>query len=244
MTGNKSDDTFALRWSKKIRLSDSLGGKCSECGNSNIFHLEFHHSTDEFEKLFKISSFAWTRLSLLEKEIKKCKLLCRNCHRELGCDISGRRHIQKRELLELVGKLKCEKCGYSGKNYSSLDFHHSGNKSFGVSDGLYSARGVIVSTKELIDEISKCVVLCGNCHILEHIDVEKFNRLKDLIMYKVENYQELQKEIDRDLILKMYNEGKGVCQIARELNCCKSTISMALKKLRSCGRVRLKATHC
>jgi len=30
----------------------------------------------------------------------------------------------KKKLLELKGIDKCEKCGYKGENYSSLDFHH------------------------------------------------------------------------------------------------------------------------
>jgi len=232
MAFNKKDDEFALIWAKKIKATKILGGKCERCGNDNIFCLDFHHIKN---KEFDINNCKSLRWGKIESEIKKCKLLCRNCHSELRCNSNGRRHNQKRQLIEKIGKLKCEKCGYSSKNYASLDFHHleKENKKFIISDGLYSSHRVVVTVKELMDEINKCVVLCRNCHIQEHININKFNRLKDIVMQKVENYKELQKPLDRKIIYNMYNNGKGVCRIAKELNCCKSTISMILTKYKN-----------
>jgi hypothetical protein len=53
---------------------------CNTCGEKDILVLEFDHLSD---KSFNISeaiasSFSLTRL---EKEIKKCQVLCANCHR-------------------------------------------------------------------------------------------------------------------------------------------------------------------
>lgn len=60
-----------------------LGGKCEHCGYSKcIAALEFHH-TDPTKKDFSIAATGSTRAwKKIEIELKKCKLLCSNCHRE------------------------------------------------------------------------------------------------------------------------------------------------------------------
>ena len=57
-----------------------LGGKCSECGwKGNIAAFEFHHKDDNKE--FTISSCANKSWDVIKEELKKCTLLCSNCHR-------------------------------------------------------------------------------------------------------------------------------------------------------------------
>ncbi len=71
---------------KKIRQMalDRLGGKCSRCGYDQCEEaLEFHH-LDSSQKDFGISSQGYTRSwKRVEEELKKCILLCANCHREI-----------------------------------------------------------------------------------------------------------------------------------------------------------------
>lgn len=86
-----------------------------------------------------------------------------------------------------VGLIKeqygCFNCGL--KNYKCLDFHHTNplEKDFSVST-LTSCK----STKNIVNEINKCIVTCSNCHRLIHygdlltditkkcsISVEEFN---------------------------------------------------------------------
>jgi uncharacterized membrane protein YheB (UPF0754 family) len=67
----------------KEELVNFLGGKCSFCGyNKCMASLDFHHVENKkdanLSKLFKNSS----REKIL-KEVKRCILLCANCHREL-----------------------------------------------------------------------------------------------------------------------------------------------------------------
>lgn len=66
----------------KKEMVEILGGKCSICGyNKCVNALEFHHKKDKeraVAKLLKDNS----REKVL-KEVKKCILLCANCHREL-----------------------------------------------------------------------------------------------------------------------------------------------------------------
>lgn len=66
---------------KKKYLVDLLGGKCSKCGyNRSLQALDFHHKDNNKE--FELSKNMKKKLSFLEKEAKKCILLCANCHRE------------------------------------------------------------------------------------------------------------------------------------------------------------------
>lgn len=72
---------------KKLKTSDIkkkaveyLGGKCSSCGASHIATMEFDHKNPE-QKQFKISGHYILQWSELVKELRKCQLLCANCHR-------------------------------------------------------------------------------------------------------------------------------------------------------------------
>ena len=62
---------------------DLKGGRCEICGYSKcIKALEFHH-LNSGGKDFGISAKGYTRSwNEVKKEIKKCILLCANCHRE------------------------------------------------------------------------------------------------------------------------------------------------------------------
>jgi hypothetical protein len=71
------------KWKKrKIMMVEKFGGKCEACGYcKNFASLIFHHRDP------KIKEVSWTKLRLrsidkIKKELKKCQLLCRNCHGE------------------------------------------------------------------------------------------------------------------------------------------------------------------
>jgi len=72
------------RWQLlKLKAINLFQGKCSICGyNKNIAAMEFHHINPEYKE------YSWTKMRLLKwgeivEELKKCVLLCSNCHREL-----------------------------------------------------------------------------------------------------------------------------------------------------------------
>jgi hypothetical protein len=71
---------------KKYCLSYLNADKCEKCGftSENYRGLDFHH-IDKNTKLFgiqrKISSAGCISVSSVHDELKKCKVLCRNCHR-------------------------------------------------------------------------------------------------------------------------------------------------------------------
>lgn len=59
--------------------------KCEKCDENRWYVLEFHHR-DKEDKSFNIGRIAYDStvdFSLLLEEIKKCDVLCRNCHAEL-----------------------------------------------------------------------------------------------------------------------------------------------------------------
>lgn len=73
----------ADRWrDRKKKAIELMGGKCSKCGYCrNYAALEFHH-LDPSQKDFDFNvgrRRSWNKLIV---EIKKCVLLCSNCHKE------------------------------------------------------------------------------------------------------------------------------------------------------------------
>lgn len=71
------------RKNARITLITKAGGKCVSCGYKKcIDALEFHHR-DPREKDFNVNgSTGCMSIARLLREIKKCDLLCANCHRE------------------------------------------------------------------------------------------------------------------------------------------------------------------
>ena len=123
----KIDKEYVKDWSNKIRLINELGGKCEQCGTTNIFHLIFHHKSGE-EKEFNIGSRCNGSYNTLLKEVKKCILLCHNCHeKHHDNEMDSFLKQNKRLYLEYKESNGCSKCGYNECN-KSLTFHHIDEK--------------------------------------------------------------------------------------------------------------------
>lgn len=70
---------------RKLELVKAQGGKCSICSYSkNLAGLVFHH-IDEKTKSFELDARTLGNMSkdLIEAEVKKCILICHNCHMEI-----------------------------------------------------------------------------------------------------------------------------------------------------------------
>lgn len=70
---------------RKLQIVNEFGGKCSICGyKKNLSALTFHHQ-DPSKKEFKldIRSLSNRKFSAISDELKKCILLCHNCHSEI-----------------------------------------------------------------------------------------------------------------------------------------------------------------
>jgi hypothetical protein len=72
----------------KQRCVESFGGKCGICGYSKcISALEFHH-TDPSVKESQISLSNTRKWEKVVCELKKCVMVCSNCHREIHSGIT------------------------------------------------------------------------------------------------------------------------------------------------------------
>jgi len=86
----RSEAVKRWRQNTKIRMVESMGGKCQICGYDKCIEaLEFHHIDPE-EKEFgfgkiRANPVSWVKIV---EELKKCILLCNRCHSEVHYGIS------------------------------------------------------------------------------------------------------------------------------------------------------------
>ena len=86
----KNKDSHYIRNQKahdKIKTySDSVKQEgCKVCGEKEICTLDYHHLSDKEENVAKL--LRGGSLKRVKEEIKKCVVLCSNCHRKLHANI-------------------------------------------------------------------------------------------------------------------------------------------------------------
>lgn len=81
------------------------GGKCQRCGyNAYLGALDFHHINSD-EKDFTVGNRDFKLKECIE-EIKKCVMICSNCHRELHANLWDINEILK-ESEEVEDDFNC-----------------------------------------------------------------------------------------------------------------------------------------
>jgi len=78
------------RQNTKIRMVESMGGKCQICGYDKCYEaMEFHHINPK-EKDFGLGAIRGNPVSWIKivEELKKCILLCNRCHSEVHYGIT------------------------------------------------------------------------------------------------------------------------------------------------------------
>lgn len=93
----------AYRNKEYIRQCKELG-KCLVCGESRTVCLVYHHR-DPLNKLFEIGMSGGRSLEVIYQEIKKCDLVCANCHCVIHAEVTLLKAIKddKMPLFEGVG---------------------------------------------------------------------------------------------------------------------------------------------
>lgn len=106
---------------------------------------------------------------MLEKQCTRCLIIksidnfCKGTH-------SGYSHVCrqcKKEEYQFcrdeINKIKSQGCSHCGfnKSVAAIDFHHLRDRELRISQ---SSR----LTKRVIEEMSKCILLCSNCHRMLH----------------------------------------------------------------------------
>lgn len=85
--------------------------------------------------------------------------ICFSCEKIV---LNERKNNYREEYLNYKKTLSCNRCG--NNDYRVLQFHHTdSNKEFNVSEKIGQRK-----LSSLMNEISKCEVLCANCHFIEH----------------------------------------------------------------------------
>lgn len=99
---------------------------------------------------------------LFAKNGNSVRSYCKECEAA-----RARENYQKTQKYIRSLKTKCSKCGYD-RNPAALEFHHpNDNKDSEVAK--LASKSWSIPLKEKIDiEISKCELLCANCHREEH----------------------------------------------------------------------------
>lgn len=97
---------------------------------------------------------------LCDKEIKeyqkKCSTRCGSCNTKI------RRFRAKAAAIKYLGG-KCKRCGWNG-NQAAMQFHHTDSREKDFTIGNVGNK----SWDSLIVEMQKCILLCANCHMIEH----------------------------------------------------------------------------
>ena len=107
---------------------------------------------------------AWEKGPGREKDLARRRKWYKE-HAEERCSTSReRRRIVKQTILDTLGIKSCCRCPEA--RLVCLDFHHTdANKEKGVSK--------ITNVSRALEEARKCIVLCSNCHRVEHETIQK-----------------------------------------------------------------------
>lgn len=93
----------------RSNIIESMGGKCKKCGSTTNLHIDhINHRSKKLEIAKAILSVSKIEL---EKELKKCQLLCKTCHTSKSIKELGNKEAKGTHgTLSSYRYCKCEKC--------------------------------------------------------------------------------------------------------------------------------------
>jgi 5-methylcytosine-specific restriction endonuclease McrA len=108
------------RKARRDKFIKLLGGKCVQCGS--VDNLEFDHRNPKYKK-YDYNNLKDSAEKTILKELKKCVLLCANCHLQKTKD--NKEHINKDKKPARHGtiwmykryKCRCSKCKKAMSDY-------------------------------------------------------------------------------------------------------------------------------
>ena len=149
---------------KLAEFKKELGGKCIDCGETELFKLEFDH-IDPTLKTVQISRSApkdWI------KDKDNLQLLCRNCHRiktviERDSDIIDKNRKIVMDIKREIGG--CQICNWTHPDDKllacAIDFDH-----IEKTDKYKQISDIKHNLNLTLDEMLKCRAICSCCHNL------------------------------------------------------------------------------
>lgn len=156
---------------------------CDRCDERRPRAIDFHHTDEKNDAVSEMITDGYSKRRILEG-IERCTPLCVNCHRkdhyegpelhsvpewsERPASVRGESKRERRtERRRWIVAYKrdaggCQRC--ATVHPACLDFHHEADKEMRISQMVAFGRSV----EEIYEEIQKCIVLCANCHRMEH----------------------------------------------------------------------------
>ncbi len=116
--------------------------------------------------------------NLCDREFRHYGAQKRQTNRCGACNTKIRRFRAKAAAIKLLGS-KCVKCGWTG-NQAALQFHHKNPKEKDFIIGNVANK----SWDSIKHEMKKCVLLCANCHMIEHSTKDNKRFIKEALNYK------------------------------------------------------------
>lgn len=155
------------RLEAKQIVKDAKNVPCMDCGKTYPHYVLDLDHMDGYIKIDKVSSIASRgTIEQTKEEIKKCQVVCANCHRLRTAkqfpynNKSGPRYTLFREILDKLKSAPCVECGNIFLPIQ-MDFDHiKGNKIDKISNMLRDGCEI----KLFIEEVKKCENVCVNCH--------------------------------------------------------------------------------
>lgn len=136
---------------------------CKRCGCESPGCLDFHHQKESEKKMDvgTMITYGYGRNSL-RTEIEKCVVLCANCHRKMHYTPPS--NAPRKWVYDVKdARGGCCRCGED--DLACLDFHHETDQKVDtIARMLANGR----PREEIREEMSRCSVLCANCHRLLH----------------------------------------------------------------------------
>lgn len=208
----KREDKFITRWAKRYRAVQELGGKCQECGETNIFLLDFHH-LDPTKKEFGISSLsARASWDEIKSEIEKCILLCKSCHTEFHTkELSKKFHDNLDKIVEKSKTVHSIKRPKLDDNY----IYEMLIKKFSLNFIAKSINKDVSSVRDVALNLEK-----------------KYNKQ---LFPRISEYNLSKEKISTEELIKLYKEGKRAKEIAQMYSMQKSTLFERIRNLKKKG---------
>jgi hypothetical protein len=138
---------------------------CHSCSETRPACLDFHHDQRD-QKSMAVTDMITNGYGreTLRAEIAKCTVLCANCHRREHYETPDTdREGVRAWLYERKATAGCSRCDEDDPR--CLVFHHaSDEKRATIAQMVSNGR----SEDAIETELDRCVVLCSNCHRIEH----------------------------------------------------------------------------
>lgn len=99
MSSSKNVSEFRRR--RKANLIKAMGGKCCLCGYNKVQDaLEFHHIDPSVKKYGIAERGTCHNLDEDIEEIRKCVLVCANCHREIHANLYSIEELKDHQYID------------------------------------------------------------------------------------------------------------------------------------------------